>query len=611
MYHAGSIVNNRSFVNGLILVMVFALIAGCRTAPAAPAATSSSQNNQIPRKEIDEIVAPAKGRVGVYAIEFENDEIVASYNADDHFPMQSVYKLPICMAVIKQVGEGKLKLDQTVTVTKQDYIGRAGHSPIRDKNPNGTELQLSEWIRFAIAESDGTASDVLMKLAGGPDAVQSFMSELGVKELIVRDTEQSLIQNTSLQYRNYSTPKAAVDLLRALQEKRRLPEAGQQLLLRYMIESTPGAMRLKRLLPNGTVVAHKTGTSLTERGITAATNDIGIISLPSGHHLGIAVFVSDSPADNATRENVIARIAKVVFDSVMVRAAVPTFRMKSVAGQAVYAAPNQKWEAGPAGGVSLSLFKTLSHDVVARMVTDDKGQFQFLDFAPGQYTLVASAGDLQVLSIAIELAPATATIKPNRLLLHLREQQDQRKAYVTEVSNPALREELLSMHQRDQNIRNEMISAGVDHPSKDITTRMDTIDRENTARMMDVINQFGWPSAALVGWDGTGAAFILVQHADQANHKKLLPLIVKEYKAGNVSGPNYALFIDRALVEEGKPQTFGTRAKPFAEWQSGKPALYPIEDEANVDKRRAEVGLSPLAEYLEQLTRMYYPRGRE
>ena len=315
MYHA---VNSRSFVNGLIFVMAFFLIVGCRAAPAEPqrtAAPSSSKNNQVPQNELVEIAARAKGRVGVYAIEFENNEIVAAYNADDHYPMQSVYKLPICMAVIKQVAAGNLKLDQTVTVTKQDYIGSQGHSPIRDKNPNGTELQLNELIRFAIAESDGTASDVLMKLAGGPEAVQGFMSELGIKDLIVRDTEQALIRDTSLQYRNYSTPKAAAALLWALHEKRRLPESGQQWLLKYMIESTPGAMRLKRLLPAGTIVAHKTGTSLTERGVTAATNDIGIITLPNGHHLGIAVFVSDSPADNATRENVIARLAKVIFDS--------------------------------------------------------------------------------------------------------------------------------------------------------------------------------------------------------------------------------------------------------------------------------------------------------
>jgi beta-lactamase class A len=63
-------------------------------------------------------------------------------------------------------------------------------------------------------------------------------------------------------------------------------------------------------------VAHKTGTAGSHKAITAATNDIGIITLPNGTHLAIAVFVSDSAADEATREGVIAKIAKAVLDSV-------------------------------------------------------------------------------------------------------------------------------------------------------------------------------------------------------------------------------------------------------------------------------------------------------
>jgi len=89
---------------------------------------------------------------------------------------------------------------------------------------------------------------------------------------------------------------------------------GIPLILKFMADSNPGAMRLKRLLPKGTVVAHKTGTSGTQNNITAATNDIGIITLPNGEHLAIAVFVSDSPADENIREAVIAKIAKAAFD---------------------------------------------------------------------------------------------------------------------------------------------------------------------------------------------------------------------------------------------------------------------------------------------------------
>ena len=79
-----------------------------------------------------------------------------------------------------------------------------------------------------------------------------------------------------------------------------------------MTESIPGAKRLKGELLAGTVVAHKTGG--TQNGITSATNDIGIITLPNGTHLAVAAFVSDSSADEATRESVIARIAKAAWD---------------------------------------------------------------------------------------------------------------------------------------------------------------------------------------------------------------------------------------------------------------------------------------------------------
>src|ERR1700694_3830901 len=99
--------------------------------------------------------------------------------------MQSVYKLPIGMAVMKQVDAGKIKLDQKVPVTKSDFVRLGQHSPIRDQNPNGTELTVSELIGWMLLESDGPASDVLMKLAGGPEAVQAYLTELKITDMIV------------------------------------------------------------------------------------------------------------------------------------------------------------------------------------------------------------------------------------------------------------------------------------------------------------------------------------------------------------------------------------------------------------------------------------------
>jgi beta-lactamase class A len=254
--------------------------------------------------------------VGVSAVLLESGETIASLNPHDHFPMQSVYKLPISMGVMRAVESGRIKLGDKVSISKSDFIGRAAHSPIRDKFPRGTSLTVEELLRYALVESDGTASDVLMRLAGGAAAVQTYLTGLGIKEMIVLDTEQAFTQDHALQFRNYATPEAAVALLRALYERRGISEASQTLVLKLMTESTTGPKRLKGLLPAGTLVAHKTGTSGTEKGITAATNDIGIITLPNGKHLAITVFVADSPADEATREGVIAKIAQAIVSSV-------------------------------------------------------------------------------------------------------------------------------------------------------------------------------------------------------------------------------------------------------------------------------------------------------
>src|ERR1043165_4227174 len=179
------------------------------------------------QNRITQIAAEAKGSVGVLAIILETNATVASLNPQAHFPMQSVYKLPISMAVIKQVDAGKLRLDQKVPVATEDYIGAAAHSPIRDKYPNGTSLTTEELLRYALSESDGTASDVLMKLAGGHEAVQAHLPPRGLTDMIVLDTENAFTQDHSLQYRNYTTPEAGVSLLRALFERRGLSESGQ------------------------------------------------------------------------------------------------------------------------------------------------------------------------------------------------------------------------------------------------------------------------------------------------------------------------------------------------------------------------------------------------
>ncbi|MDQ3179818.1 MAG: class A beta-lactamase, subclass A2 [Acidobacteriota bacterium] len=266
------------------------------------------------QKQIEQIAFAAKGRVGVKAVLLETGETVL-LNQGEHFPMQSVYKLPIAMAVLRQVDAGKITPDQKVRIEKSDFVRIGMRSPIRDENPNGSELSVKELLQFAVSESDGTASDVLLRLVGGSKAAMNYLSEIKVGEIIIANTEKEFGQDQTLQYKNWASPAGAIDLLRALHERRGgFSEQSRALLLKFMTESPTGPKRLKGLLPKDAAVAHKTGTSGTINGVTAATNDIGIITLPNGKHFVIAVFVSDSTADEKTREEVIAKVTKAIWD---------------------------------------------------------------------------------------------------------------------------------------------------------------------------------------------------------------------------------------------------------------------------------------------------------
>jgi beta-lactamase class A len=283
-----------------------------QTSEPSEITTSNTDRTNELRDRIEQLSQAAQGRVGVTATVLETGESV-SLNGDQRFPMQSVYKFPIAMAVLAQVDQGKLKLDQKIRVEASDIVQ---DSRILDKNSQGKEFSLAKLLQYMVSESDNTACDALLRLIGEPQRVTEYLRKLGVNDVVVANTENEIQfgRDPALQYRNYATPDAAVHLLRAFHEERGLSESSQALLRQWMTETPTGLKRIKGLLPAGTVVAHKTGTSRTVDGVTAATNDVGLVTLPNGRHLAIAVFVSDSQADDATREEVIANVAKAAWD---------------------------------------------------------------------------------------------------------------------------------------------------------------------------------------------------------------------------------------------------------------------------------------------------------
>lgn len=130
------------------------------------------------------------------------------------------------------------------------------------------------------------------------------------------------------------------------------------------------------------------------------------------------------------------------------------------------------------------------------------------------------------------------------------------------------------------------------------------IDRDNTAWLAGILEEHGWPGAALVGEDGAHAAWLIAQHADDDRAFQRLCLNrMSATPAGDVAPLDLAYLTDRVLIAESSEQVYGTQCTSRdGEWQP-----LPLREPDTVDARRAAVGLSPLREYLAQITETYGP----
>jgi beta-lactamase class A len=240
-----------------------------------------------------------------------------------------MYKLPLALTALHMADAGTLvptqrpgesmdvTLDRTVRFLPTDIIP-GSYSPLTDRYPKANvEVTLREIISLAVAQSDNGAEEVLVRLVGGPFAVEHYIQSLGISAIQVRYSERDLDHNEDLQYQDWIEPTAAIQLLELLLNKPPVSPVANAFLLKAM-DSPFTSGRIRAGLPPGTPLAHKSGSSGTHGGIAAATNDIGLVTLPDGRRLAIAVFVTDSRADDDTREAVIARIARVVYNEAMV-----------------------------------------------------------------------------------------------------------------------------------------------------------------------------------------------------------------------------------------------------------------------------------------------------
>jgi beta-lactamase class A len=287
----------------------------CLVVSVLALATSPARaQHPVLRATIARLATETSAKVGVALRVLETNDTL-SYHNRQPYPMMSVFKLAIAMQVLHEVDRGHLRLAQQQFLTKADLPGDT-HSPLRDKYPGGNvRVSIQELLTYMVTVSDNNACDILLRLVGGPAKLTAYVRQLGVRPFVAEVSEAQMAAAWANQYRNWSYPSTQVDLLAQVYHRTALSQASSSLLWQLLLDTSVGPQRIKGLLPAGTPVAHRTGTSGTNaEGLSPALNDAGVITLPNGQHVALTVFVADSQYDTASWELLIATIARAVYD---------------------------------------------------------------------------------------------------------------------------------------------------------------------------------------------------------------------------------------------------------------------------------------------------------
>ena len=297
--------------------------------------------------QLSALVSRAPARCGIFAKNLENGTY-ARVNPDERIPLLSVVKLPVALVVLDGVDSGRWTLSTPVTLLGRDMHPRG---ELGDRYPHGGgPVPLHRLLKLMIERSENSSADALMRLVGGPGAVTEWLTRHGIRDLRVDRNERELgndwyglapgadtmgnaegirelraqvpqavhdsaAQAMLLDPRDTGTAEACAQLLERLWRGELLSPAMTDTLKSMLARCETGRDRLPGMLPKGTPVARKTGTGGTTAGVTVAINDIGVMRLPNGDDVAIAVLVGEPRGTIPRAERLIARVARAVFDA--------------------------------------------------------------------------------------------------------------------------------------------------------------------------------------------------------------------------------------------------------------------------------------------------------
>jgi beta-lactamase class A len=302
-----------------------------------------ARSAHVLEQELARIAATIQATVGLCALHLASG-VQIGLRAEQSFPLASTIKVAIVLAVLRQVEQGGLDLAQLVPVEERDISPGSGLLKDNFVRP-GVILSLQNLIKLALRNSDNTASDILLRLAGGVEAVNDELHSLGISQITLHRPFKQLLadlygvrlspdapwslaayrqalnalsaraQHTAMDrflqdHRDCGSPQGLITLLAALQRGQALNRQHSEWMQQMLRTSLGSANRIKALLPPGVTVAHKGGTLAD-----CVVNDIGLIDLPGGGGVvALAVLVQGSKLALAPTERLIAHLARSVYD---------------------------------------------------------------------------------------------------------------------------------------------------------------------------------------------------------------------------------------------------------------------------------------------------------
>ena len=328
------------------------LAAGCAPAddeaPRADTATASACARDSLRVTLDSIGAASGGRMSVSVHDPATGERFGVNGAAPVF-MSSVVKLPLAVQLLARVDAGELRLADTIAVTPEQLS--LGRSPLSERYPAGFSMRVDSLLRYAISESDNTANDALLRHSGGPRRATAELQRLGIADIridrsylgygwdlfggaelpanatITRPQVDSLRtlalaasgavhDSLSAAFASQPEDRASTDavaaLLARLARGELLSDSSRALLLRLMTQTNNPAARIVAALPEGATAAHKTGTWTDWNDVFTSISDVGIVTLPDGRRVALAIMVAEARAEEAALDSAIAAATRAV-----------------------------------------------------------------------------------------------------------------------------------------------------------------------------------------------------------------------------------------------------------------------------------------------------------